>query len=346
MSSVAEFESLLSLENPIKSSVAPRWQRKQQQALADRFIPLRQTSGPALTPNDGDLSVTNSHSIGTEEQGDYGRALEGVLGEDRDARVLAFRQKPPAPQEGYQNSLKVLYSQSTGRKGEAVRPVRHISSTPARILDAPDMLDDYYLNLLAWSQGNVLAVALNQTLYLWSASSGAINELTSVESDPEDYISSVAWREGGQHVAVGTNSQFIQLWDGVANKQLRNLGGHGARVGALAWNGAVLASGSRDTSVLIHDVRIANHCVGALRSHSQEVCGLSWSPDGSYLASGANDNTLAIFEASTITSFNAEPRHVLTDHQAAVKALAWSPHERNLLVRDHSFIQFIHGISS
>ena len=30
-------------------------------------------------------------------------------------------------------------------------------------------------------------------------------------------------------------------------------------------------------------------------------------------------------------SMNATPRHVLTDHQAAVKALAWSPHERNLL---------------
>ena len=329
MASVAEFESLLSLENPIKSSVAPRWARKQQAVLTDRFIPLRPT-GATLAANDSDAAA-NSHSLGAEDSGDYGRALEGVLGEERDARVLAFRQKPPMPQEGYQNSLKVLYSQSTGRKAEVARSQRHISSTPTRILDAPDMLDDYYLNLLAWSSANVLAVALSQTLYLWSASTGAIAELTNVESEPEDYISSVAWREGGQHIAVGTNSQFVQLWDGEANKQLRNLGGHGARVGALAWNGSLLASGSRDTTVLIHDVRIANHCVGALRSHSQEVCGLSWSPDGSYLASGANDNTLGIFEASAVCSFNATPRHTLTDHQAAVKAIAWSPHERNLL---------------
>jgi cell division cycle protein 20 (cofactor of APC complex) len=82
---------------------------------------------------------------------------------------------------------------------------------------------------------------------------------------------------------------------------------------------------------MIHDVRIANHCVGILRSHSQEVCGLAWSPDGTYLASGANDNTLCVFETSAVTSFNAEPKHVFTEHQAAVKALAWSPHERNLL---------------
>ena len=66
--------------------------------------------------------------------------------------------------------------------------------------------------------------------------------------------------------------------------------------------------------------------------HSQEVCGLSWSPDGTFLASGANDNTLCIWDnPGSATGVVDAPKHVLTDHQAAVKALAWSPHERNLL---------------
>lgn len=74
--------------------------------------------------------------------------------------------------------------------------------------------------------------------------------------------------------------------------------------------------------------------IGRMLHHSQEVCGLAWSPDGTYLASGANDNTLCITEGAnmhTINGSGSAPRHVLTDHQAAVKALAWSPHERNLL---------------
>jgi cell division cycle protein 20 (cofactor of APC complex) len=64
--------------------------------------------------------------------------------------------------------------------------------------------------------------------------------------------------------------------------------------------------------------------------HTQEICGLAWSPDGAYLASGANDNVLCISEASNL-SLNMAPKHVFGEHQAAVKALAWSPHERNLL---------------
>jgi cell division cycle protein 20 (cofactor of APC complex) len=333
MSNIAEFESMLSLENPIKSSVVPRWQRKQQQQqmLSDRFIPTR------LNEAQGDHLTSNHVSVGSEDN-EYSRALEGVLGQgsdDKDARVLAYKQKPPMPQEGYQNSLKVLYSQSSSKRTDTIKSTRHISSAPTRILDAPDMIDDYYLNLLSWSCNNALAVALNQSVYLWDASTGGIQELMNVDSTPDDYISSVAWREGGHHIAIGTNSNCVQLWDAASSKQLRSLEGHGSRIGALSWNpqqGSVLTSGSRDTTIITHDVRIANHMVGVTKCHSQEVCGLAWSPDGSYLASGANDNTLCIMDAAAAMSFNGGARHVLTDHQAAVKALAWSPHERNLLV--------------
>lgn len=69
--------------------------------------------------------------------------------------------------------------------------------------------------------------------------------------------------------------------------------------------------------------------MATLSRHTQEVCGLAWSPDGTTLASGANDNTLCLWNAGS--SSTNTPRFELTEHQAAVKALAWSPHERNLL---------------
>ena len=105
--------------------------------------------------------------------------------------------------------------------------------------------------------------------------------------------------------------------------------GHSDRVGALSWNQHIISSGGRDSIIVNHDVRVAQHNVGTLVGHSQEVCGLSWSPDGMVLASGANDNTLRLWDCTTLS--NSTPRYTLTDHQAAVKALAWSPHERNLL---------------
>jgi hypothetical protein len=91
-------------------------------------------------------------------------------------RILAFSSKAPAPSTGYENRLRVLYSQNkysdTNKSAH-----RSIPTQPHQVLDAPDILDDYYLNLLDWSAQNVLAVALGQSVYLWNASSGAISHV-------------------------------------------------------------------------------------------------------------------------------------------------------------------------
>merc|ERR1712020_45616 len=103
--------------------------------------------------------------------------------------------------------------------------------------------------------------------------------------------------------------------------------GHTARVGALAWNGDNLSSGSRDRLILQRDVRtppLASE--RRLVGHRQEVCGLKWSPDNQYLASGGNDNKLFVWNTASL-----QPVHAFTEHLAAVKAIAWSPHHHGLL---------------
>ena len=259
------------------------------------------------------------------------------------SRVLAFKSKAPVPAEGHVNSLKVLYSQQQGRGGSVGglgssgmhRTTRHIASAPEKILDAPALVDDYYLKLLDWSCNNTLAVALGPSVYMWNASAGTIAELLTLTS-PDDYVTSVAWiKEGGGVLAVGTASADVQLWDAEKCKQVRSMKGHAARVGALDWNSHLLTSGSRDTSIVHHDVRVREHAVATLQAHTQEVCGLKWSPDGALLASGGNDNTLCIWDAIATGGGGAPnfiaPRHTLTDHQAAVKALAWCPWQRGVL---------------
>jgi cell division cycle protein 20 (cofactor of APC complex) len=122
----------------------------------------------------------------------------------------------------------------------------------------------------------------------------------------------------------------VQLWDVEAQKQLRNMRGHEARVGALAWNSHLLSSGSRDTTIIHHDVRIAEHNVATLAAHDQEVCGLKWSPNGMQLASGGNDNILNIWDIDAMGNA-PPPKLTLNAHQAAVKALAWCPWQENCL---------------
>lgn len=118
--------------------------------------------------------------------------------------------------------------------------------------------------------------------------------------------------------------------------QLRAMHSHRARVGSLAWNSHLLSSGARDGSIHNHDVRVPRHHVASLVGHTQEVCGLTWSPNGQQLASGSNDNTVCIWDQYNPSSTGSSPaivrpKHTLTAHTAAVKALAWCPWQTNLL---------------
>ena len=61
-------------------------------------------------------------------------------------------------------------------------------------------------------------------------------------------------------------------------------------------------------------------------AHRSEVCGLKWSPDNRQLASGGNDNQLCIWDLQ-----NSQPSMKFGEHSAAVKAIAWSPHQHGLL---------------
>ena len=118
--------------------------------------------------------------------------------------------------------------------GRSPKITRHIPAAPSKILDAPgentkhicpphllsppslscrassllslfftlcrkpELIDDYYLNLLSWSKQNVLAVALGRAVYLWNADNGAIEHLVTLNGS-EDCITSVSWMEMVSH---------------------------------------------------------------------------------------------------------------------------------------------------
>lgn len=102
--------------------------------------------------------------------------------------------------------------------------------------------------------------------------------------------------------------------------------GHTLRVGALAWNDHILTSGSRDRVIYHRDVRSPDQYIRRLTGHKQEICGLKWNTDDGQLASGGNDNKLIVWD-----KVNENPLFRFSDHTAAVKAIAWSPHQHSLL---------------
>jgi hypothetical protein len=85
---------------------------------------------------------------------------------ENDPRVLTFTSKNRGGNAqnttfNYINKMRNLGEKSElFSKNNKNLTERIISKTPERILDAPNLIDDYYLNLLDWSKNNVVAVGL------------------------------------------------------------------------------------------------------------------------------------------------------------------------------------------
>jgi WD40 repeat protein len=142
---------------------------------------------------------------------------------------------------------------------------------------------------------NLLAVALGNSVYLWNGNTSDTMQLMTANES----VCSVNWINSGNCLAVGLKSGHIELWDTNKLQQIRDMEGHSDRVCSLSWNNHLLSSGGRDTKILNHDVRVRSHIFQNLVGHTQEVCALKWSPDGSLLASGGNDNLLCIWDINS-----------------------------------------------
>ncbi|EPX73202.1 CDK inhibitor Srw1 [Schizosaccharomyces octosporus yFS286] len=234
---------------------------------------------------------------------------------------------------------KLLFQDDPNRTKYSLSPVRSLTrdfiaagqqekrklpTFPYKVLDAPNLADDYYLNLLDWGQCNILAIALGSRVYLWSPVTSEVKVMHNFW--PSDTVTSLKWVQRGTHLAVGTNNGLVEIWDAEACKKVRTMAGHSLRVGALAWNDHVLSSGGRDNSILHRDVRESEHYFRTLRSHRQEICNLDWSSSDNQLASGGNDNALYVWD-----KFSDVPLYSFHDHSAAVRALSWSTHQRGIL---------------
>ncbi len=97
-------------------------------------------------------------------------------------------QSPASRSEIYSLS-PVKYSSQTMLLSPRKTP-RAVSKVPYKVLDAPDLAEDFYLNLVDWGSQNILGVGLGQCVYMWNATSGRVTKLCEL---PDDTVTSVNW---------------------------------------------------------------------------------------------------------------------------------------------------------
>ncbi|NWI43868.1 FZR1 protein, partial [Picathartes gymnocephalus] len=246
------------------------------------------------------------------------RRLQPSTPEKKSLFTYSLSTKRSSPDDGNEvspYSLSPVSNKSQKLLRSPRKPTRKISKIPFKVLDAPELQDDFYLNLVDWSSLNVLSVGLGTCVYLWSACTSQVTRLCdlSVEGDS---VTSVGWSERGNLVAVGTHKGFVQIWDAAAGKKLSMLEGHTARVGK-EWE----SRGFSGVPGLIFIPCCVLSRFKILSSHNSGV--LIWVHKF--------DHVSPLYQLLVWNHSSLSPVQQYTEHLAAVKAIAWSPHQHGLL---------------
>jgi WD40 repeat protein len=198
---------------------------------------------------------------------------------------------------------------------------------------------DWIRSLVFHPSGQILAAGVGAQIYLWDVVSDPASGRPSAEpinpplSGHVKPITSLAFNPSATNIlASGSLDRTIILWDITTAQSLTGaLVGHTDSVNSLAFSpdGSRLASGSSDRTVRLWQIpkgieQADLHTrlpVDILAGHSAGVNSVVFSPDGQWLASGSDDQTIIIWDVAS-----GRPKHApLRGHTDIVTSLAFSP---------------------
>ena len=158
----------------------------------------------AITPKKSSVNKENS-SLPSTPIFRYSERVESLISTSTLINKHHFTRSPIS-----NASVHLLYSPK--------KSIRRIPKVPYKVLDAPDLQDDFYLNLIDWSSSNVLSVGLGACVYLCNAQTNNVQllcdlthtQLPQGSSNPSnivgsDTVTSVAWADWSNILAVGKN---------------------------------------------------------------------------------------------------------------------------------------------
>ncbi|KAB5528109.1 WD40 repeat-like protein [Coniochaeta sp. 2T2.1] len=308
-----------------------------------------------------------------EELKKHQARIATALDLDQTKRVFQFDNKSGSPDKkrARANSftpLKTFWDGAQwvnqGPVPEAPKPPenRALPAAPFKVLDAPNLKDDFYCSLLACSPNcHTLVVGLGNLLYAWSERNGV--RLLNGGTRDGAWLTSVAFSstQGCKAIlAYGRSNcilSLLSLYDSRPTPSPDNNSNnpenphdfpgqapilprfevrHPAGISCVRWRPSYTIRRSRNphnshrrTLAKTEDLLVGDEVgtvyyysvewperweldrnnwpgemvlMAVIKCHSQQVCGLAWSPSGDLFATGANDNLCSLFETAKITS--------------------------------------------
>lgn len=158
--------------------------------------------------------------------------------------------------------------------------------------------------------GNILFSAhVDGTVRLWSLTNGLLQKTLQAHINNEDkfsgWVNDLAFTRDERLLATASRDKTVKLWRFPDLSLVKTFQGHKGWVNGISFSpdGTLLASASeyrnRDGTAEDKTVRLWNTSDGSPRpfppGHEKRVTGLTFSPDGKYLASASGDSSVALW---------------------------------------------------
>jgi WD40 repeat protein len=202
---------------------------------------------------------------------------------------------------------------------------------------------------VAWAtQGlkQVVSVSLDKHAIVWNTTNYQLQIVYQLHGTA---IEAVSWSADGQTVATASKGGYIRIWSGSNGVDVHaHYQDMSLPIRALAFSptGMQLAAGVDDGTVHLWKNGLAcqkpqgqgNNSICTdipqlLRASTSAVRTLAWSHDGRYIAVGANDGTLSVWDPES------PPQPLLKMQQKeTVHSVAWSPDNKYLAVASENTV--------
>jgi WD40 repeat protein len=186
-----------------------------------------------------------------------------------------------------------------------------------------------------WSpdSSKVISASLDGTSSIFDAQTG--KQLLKLEGHA-GHVRIAEYSPDGTRIATGSDDKTIKIWDAQTGVELGTWQGHNGAVLFLNWS----YDGSRIVSCSGFDIAGVDEGLGSeiivwnaqngnelfrINYHQDDIMEVSFSPDGTMLASSADDREIGIWDAQT-----GERIKILTGSLSGVLTVQWSPDGRYL----------------